>query len=278
MARPSSDSVSSSQLLRRDFGEKISGQTRSLVSISGPIEARLASESPSQATLDIHIRPLTTVPGTDAKALAATLKSLLSPSLILSYHPRTLIQVVGQALCGNESGSGLGSVGRGWNASLVASLINATSAALISAGSIPMKGVVCAVAVGRLSSHISGASRLVLDPSETELGYLAGGGCFAFLFSTVLLEESSQADSNSPACLLIWTSYSSSASSFDESELFAAKALAEVGARQVWHTLKDSVPTLDSSGATQTHDRYNDEERTGASRTKDEVDDAKMEI
>ncbi len=55
-----------------------------------PIEIRPTQENPSQATLDIHIRPLASLPGTDAKALAATLKWIFAPSLFLSHHPRTL--------------------------------------------------------------------------------------------------------------------------------------------------------------------------------------------
>ena len=132
----------------------VPGQTKSLASVSGPIEVRIAHEHPSQATLDVQVRPLPGIPGTDAKALATTLRSIFAPSLFLSHHPRTLVQVVAQALCGSESGSGTGSAGRGWNASLVASLVNATAAALVNAASVPMRGVVCAVAVGRLRSDL----------------------------------------------------------------------------------------------------------------------------
>ena len=214
----------------------------SLASISGPIEVRPAQENPAQATLDVQIRPLAALPGTDAKALAATLKSIFTPALFLSHHPRTLIQIVGQALCGSESGGGTGSVGRGWNASLTASLVNATTAALVNAGSVPMRGVVCAVAVGRLKpqteTDIDGG--LILDPEEAELGRLAGSGCFAFLFSSSLGSPSSA----TPACSLLWTNYTTAAP-FDVAELGKARELAEKGARQVWAALKSSISPSD---------------------------------
>ncbi|KAI0718683.1 hypothetical protein C8T65DRAFT_570384 [Cerioporus squamosus] len=246
------------------------GETKSLASVSGPIEVRPAQENPSQATLDIQIRPLAALPGTDAKALATTLKSIFAPSLFLSHHPRTLIQIVGQALCGTDSGSGLGSVGRGWNASLTASLVNATAAAFINAGSVPMRGVVFAVAVGRLKGDADG--ELILDPEEVELPHLAGSGCFTFLFSSSL---SASADipspSEPPACSLLWTNYTTAAP-FDVSELTRARELAAKGARQVWLALKESLASRLTSTAVKTEVKS---ERPSQAM---EVDDEKVEI
>ncbi|RDX51744.1 hypothetical protein OH76DRAFT_1401170 [Lentinus brumalis] len=244
------------------------GETKSLASISGPIEVRPTQENPSQATLDIQIRPLAALPGTDAKALATTLKSIFAPSLFLSHHPRTLIQIVGQALCGSDSGSGLGTVGRGWNASLTASLVNATAAAFINAGSVPMRGVVCAVAVGRLKDEADG--ELILDPEEVELPRLAGSGCFAFLFSSSLSPDTG-ASSDIPPCSLLWTNYTTAAP-FDVSELSRARELAAKGARQVWFALKES---LAPRGTSTLIDAKVKSERPSQDM---EVDDEKVEI
>lgn len=249
-----------------------SGHTKSLASVSGPIEVRLAHEHPSQATLDVQVRPLPGIPGTDAKALATTLKSIFAPSLFLSHHPRTLIQVVAQALCGSESGGGTGSAGRGWNASLVASLVNATSAALINAASVPMRGVVCAVAVGRLGSDAEGG--LVLDPEEAELGKLAGSGCFAFLFSSSL-PVSGSTPSGTPPCSLLWTNYTTAAP-FDVSELGKARELAEKGAREVWVALKESIGSDSRTAATTLKTEVKSESSLHLAAM--DVDDAKVEI
>lgn len=241
------------------------GQTTSLASISGPIEVRPAQENPSQATLDVQIRPLAAIAGTDSKALAATLKTIFTPSLFLSHHPRTLIQIVGQALCGSESGTGLGSAGRGWNASLTASLVNATTAALINAGSIPMRGVVCAVAVGRLQFN---DEELILDPEEVELSRLSGSGCFAFLFSSLLADAAS---SDVPPSSLLWTNYTTSAP-FDVTELARARKLAEKGAQQVWQAMKASISS--GGGEVAVEDVGKREPLAGAM----DVDDDKVEI
>ncbi|KAH9939488.1 hypothetical protein B0H21DRAFT_38466 [Amylocystis lapponica] len=250
------------------------GATHALASVSGPVEIRPTLELPSQATLEIHIRPLASVSATDSKALATTLKAILAPALFLSHHPRTLVQIVGQALCGSGSGSGLGSVGRGWNASLVASLVNASTAALLNASSVPMRGCVCAVAVGRLAGPT-----LVLDPAEAELALLTASGCFAFLFSAVL---SGAAPADAPPCALLWTNYTSS-TPFDESELAGARELAEKGAQEVWQTMKESVGWMEKSGVPAGRKNVSkatsrDLVETGGARSEDDMDDARMEI
>ncbi|KIK02621.1 hypothetical protein K443DRAFT_677466 [Laccaria amethystina LaAM-08-1] len=137
-----------------------------LASLSGPIEARLAAELPSQATFEVYVRPLSNVPATEAKALASIVKSALSPSLILSRNPRTLVQLVVQALSPSR-GSGM-----------VAAMINAATLAFLNAGSVPMNGIICAVAVGR---RVGG--ELAVDPSEEEED---ATGCFAFFVTRKL--------------------------------------------------------------------------------------------
>lgn len=189
----------------------------------------------------------------------------MAPSLLLSQHPRTLVQIVGQALCGNETGAGSGSAGRGWHTSLVASLVNACSAAFINASSVPMKGVVCAVAVGRVQDRSSPLKpTLVLDPSEAELAALVGGGCFAYMFSSAL-SEAEPLEVGVPPSSLLWTNYAATSGAFDEEEFEQAQQLAEDGAVRVWRRLKESL-----------HDNHTTSQPEG----KDEsiVDDEKMEI
>lgn len=254
-----------------DMTIRLTGETQALASVSGPIEVRPNLESPSQAVLDVHIRPLASLPGTDAKYLGNVLKTVFTPALFLTQHPRTLVQIVGQALCGSDSGSGTGSVGKNWNASLTASLINATSAAFINAGSVPMRGVVCAVAVGRLVSEKKPSScTLVLDPSEAELAALAGGGCFAFFLSSTL--SVSPSESEPPAASLLWRNYAASNGSFDEAELELAQQLAERGAQRIWHIMKTS---LDPSAQIKAEVRL-DQGSKNAEET--EIDDDRMEI
>lgn len=214
------------------------GETESLASVSGPIEVRFAAEQPSKATVEVNVRPLSSLPGTEAKALAASLRGLLSPSIILSRNPRTLIQLVVQCLTPSPA--------EGFSPSLIAACINASSLALLNAGSIPMTSVVCAVAVSRLRSATEDdASALVLDPSEAEFLETVGCGCFAFSFATEI--SGSQQSQDSPPGRMVWTNWRARDGVFDEGEFARAQALGLAGAEIVWRAFKRSVPRMDGS-------------------------------
>ena len=195
--------------------------TVALASVSGPIEVRLASELPSKAMFEVILRPLTNVPATDSKALAATIRTSLEPSLILTSNPRTLIQLVIQSLTQQVHNSI-------WRRdSLTAAMINASCLALLNSGSIFMRGVVTAVAIGRLAD-----GTLVVDPDEEEEESLGGGGCFAFMF----------ADETNSDC--VWSGWKSMSGTYDESELFSARELAKATALNVYLAMKKSIDSL----------------------------------
>jgi exosome complex component RRP46 len=244
------------------------GETKAIASVSGPIEVRLAAEQPSKATFEVIIRPLSNVPGTESKALSTTIRSLLTPSLLLALNPRTLIQLVIQSLSPSPSVK--------FHHSLIASFINVSSLALLNAGSVPMRGVTCAVAVGRLRSKSvsSPTFSLIVDPSEDELSSLDGGGCFAFLFATGLLSSPSDSElhgvAETPNCEAVWSDWHVSSSPFDENELVGARGLARIAAGQVWSSMKESVKQMGTQS----------EWKSGAHRDnlRVAVDDEKMEI
>ena len=214
------------------------GETESLASVSGPIEVRFAAEQPSKATVEVNVRPLSSLPGTEAKALGASLRGLLSPSIILSRNPRTLIQLVVQCLTPSPA--------EGFSPSLIAACINASSLALLNAGSIPMTSVVCAVAVSRLRPATEDdASTLVLDPSEAEFLETVGCGCFAFSFATEI--SGSQQSQDSPAGRMVWTNWHARDGVLDEGEFARAQALGLAGAETVWRAFKLSVPRMDGA-------------------------------
>jgi exosome complex component RRP46 len=200
---------------------------------------RFVAEQPSKATVEVNVRPLSSLPGTESKALATSLKGLLSPSIILSRNPRTLIQLVVQSLTPSPA--------EGFSPSLVAACINASSLALLNAGSIPMTGVVCAVAIARLRSATEedDASALVLDPSEAELLEAASCGCFAFSFATEI--SGSQQSQDSRAGRMVWTNWLAKDGLFDEEEFARARTLGLAGAEIVLKAVKLSVPQMDSS-------------------------------
>ena len=239
------------------------GETKALASVSGPIEVRLAAENPSRATFEVSVRPLSNVPGTDAKSLSYTMRSLLSPSIILTQNPRTLLQLVVQSLTPSLTTM--------FQPSLVAAMINASSLALLNAGSIQMRGVVCAVSVGRVLSSSKLSSRLILDPNEKESASLDTGGCFAFMFS-------------SPGVQVVWNNWHSSSSSFSEDDLQSAINLALRGAKSVWAAMKASVGTMGArkviliTGSIVDSDEGDNSDDEESKDIGGEIDDDKMEI
>jgi len=112
---------------------------KAVVSVSGPLEVRQNQELPSISTLEITIRPKNGVPGTFEKELSGRMHRFLEQILFLSTIPRTLVQIVlhGQGNTDNQRHR------------LVASYLNATSAALLRTGSVPMRGVFFAVVISR---------------------------------------------------------------------------------------------------------------------------------
>jgi exosome complex component RRP46 len=213
----------------------VKGDTKALASISGPIEVRLAAEQPSKATFEVNVRPLSSLPGTESKSLAASLRGLLSPSLSLARNPRTLIQLVVQSLTPSTVD--------GFSPSLVAACINASSLALLNAGSIAMTGVVCAAAVSWHHAAEEDTLVLVLDPSEAESCEGMGCGCFAFSFTTET-SGSSQQLSTKPSARLVWTNWHTRGSVLGEGELEHAHALGFAGAEAVWRAIRQSVPQM----------------------------------
>ncbi len=196
-----------------------------LASLSGPIEVRLSAENPSKATLDVHLRPLSNVSATESKSLASAIASALTPSLLLTQNPRTLVQLVVQALSLPPEA---------WKDGLTAAMINASTLAFLNAASIPMKGIVCAVTVGRLAS----SKQFIVDPSGEEAVLLDAGGCFAFLFADGLDER----------VKCVWTNWRSFSGGFEEKDLIQARNVASESAREVWSKMKLCVNYREQPG------------------------------
>lgn len=72
------------------------GNTDLLVSISGPIEAKPRQELPTQAGLEIIVRPSRGLSSTREKVLEDFLRSVLQLVIIRYKYPRQLIQIVVQ--------------------------------------------------------------------------------------------------------------------------------------------------------------------------------------
>jgi hypothetical protein len=104
--------------------------------------------------------------GTAERELGSRMHRFLEQTLFLSTLPRTLVQIVLQAQ-GNASTQ---------YHRLVASYLNATSAALLFTGTVAMRGVLCAVLISRRSGR-----DLVVN---SEPGDCEDVGTLGFLFSS----------------------------------------------------------------------------------------------
>ncbi|KAF5317958.1 hypothetical protein D9619_012032 [Psilocybe cf. subviscida] len=230
------------------------GTTSALASISAPTEVRLVNELPNKATFEVLVRPLANISATDAKATASTLKAALEPSMLLLKHPRTLVQLVVQSLSAPLAGSSSWGSTWSWEGGstlssttmaaaqwkdllLLPVLINASSFALLNASSVPMRGVVVAVSVGRLvplttaSPQSRSEPHLVLDPFEDEAAQLQAGGCFAFPFADGAGLQQGTENANGDC---VWSSWKAVSGGYNEEELFAARSLAKEGAKEIY--------------------------------------------
>ncbi|OXC67317.1 hypothetical protein AYX13_04235 [Cryptococcus neoformans] len=175
------------------------GSNAVLASCSGPIEVRLREERPDKATFEVNHRPLEGVGATPSRALVTTLETIFPPILSLEKHPRSLVQLVvqslvpstGRALYGSVTGTeGVGAEQNTWPATdkddyayvpesrrdaarispaagytftARAASINASTLALLSAGTVSILALPIAVAL-----VVTTKGRVMLDPEADE--------------------------------------------------------------------------------------------------------------
>ncbi|KIK54642.1 hypothetical protein GYMLUDRAFT_48554 [Collybiopsis luxurians FD-317 M1] len=236
-----------------------------LTSISGPIEVRLAAEQPSQTTIEVFVRPLTNVPGTESKAASTILKEIIQTQVIMEANPRTLVQFVVQALVPMSSSK--------FSDELMAAMINSCTLSLLNAGSVPMRGVICAVLVGQVSSAEDEAAYIV-QPTEAQASRMDAGGCFAFLFSN------SSSGSLESSC--VWTNWRSlrqrSSGSAVEKGLVSGREVARDAAREVWERMKSLVEERETPKSSSLKISAKTVKPKKMDVEKEDDDDAKMEI
>ncbi|KAG0643618.1 ribosomal protein S5 domain 2-type protein [Tuber brumale] len=128
------------------------GPTTLLASINGPIEVKPRDEIPLEAYLEITIRPSAGVTSVREKHLEALLRSAISPLIIRTAYPRTLLQITLQIIQHEQA-----SMAHVLH-TLLASAIVVVMLALVDAG-VPMKGMLAAAFVeeaGGSAAHVFG--------------------------------------------------------------------------------------------------------------------------
>ena len=174
-----------------------------------------------------------------------------------------MIQVVVQSLT-PLGGSGVASVaakgGLGavkeasarWRWSYVSAMINAVTLSLLDAGSVPMRGVVCAAPVALVDGQV------VANPGYDAEGKGELFGCFAFMFT----EENTSGECVFSQC--------TGAGGDLEGFLKEGRRVGEEAASQVWREMRASMAKKMGADV-QDGDEEEEEEE-------DDHDDAKMEI
>lgn len=227
------------------------GHTTAIASVSGPITSRLAAEHPVHATIDIHVRPPSSVPRTTEKHTAIALKGIIERACILAQHPRSSIQVVVQALSPPPSSARHDSdVDLDLDADVrLAAEINAVTLALLNTGSVPLRGAVCAVAVAITDPQTQLQPQLVSDLSRDTTNTRTGhSGCFAFLFG-YNIRTHTFVETDVPPSEMIWTNYRARpGNAFSLEALAQAEKVASRGAAAVWTKMKQSLSTSSSAG------------------------------
>lgn len=138
--------------------------TSVLVSVNGPLEVRHIDELPTQATLEVHYRPLTNLRSIREVLIQDRICVCLESILERDLLPRSLVQVVVQALAANQSNI---------SQELTCS-INALCLALVDAG-LPLKGIICAVCYAVV------ADKCILDPLPSDIDNASSTHVIAFL-------------------------------------------------------------------------------------------------
>ncbi|EWC44181.1 hypothetical protein DRE_07006 [Drechslerella stenobrocha 248] len=110
-------------------------RTTVLTAVNGPIEVRAKDEQPSNATVEVIVKPGIGVGGVRETRLAGILQKTLAPLILTAHHPRTLIQITAQVLqCEDHTSIPL----------LLAPLLNCAIFSLLLAG-VPLRTTAWAV-------------------------------------------------------------------------------------------------------------------------------------
>ncbi|ORY25367.1 hypothetical protein BCR39DRAFT_544502 [Naematelia encephala] len=273
------------------------GATAALASFSGPIEVRPREEQPTRATFEITHRPLEGVAATPSRALITTLEAVLAPLVRTDQYPRSLLQLVVQSLSPSPqaplstsysaTSTSSSSTSHTWpppdtssededdDGYIVqetdsapmggttfasrAAAINASTLALLDAGSISMRGVPVAVSLAlvplppkQVISAVNGDGsggggdgdgRIVVDPSLEEESRSRARFGFGWAFGEGLAgarqDASDEMDVDEQSSEeLVW---SEAEGKFNKSEYEQALALSKAASRHILGEIRQTL-------------------------------------
>ncbi|KAL9577565.1 MAG: hypothetical protein Q9212_006284 [Teloschistes hypoglaucus] len=132
------------------------------VAVNGPIEVQRRDEIPEEAAIDVVIRPATGVGGVRERHLESIVEKTLRQVIIVSAHPRSLIQVVLQVVTTPPKRNASGNLHQSAsNLPLLPALLQSSMLALLST-SLPLYMTLTLTLVA-----VSDRGELIADPSAT---------------------------------------------------------------------------------------------------------------
>ncbi|KAL8945810.1 MAG: hypothetical protein Q9222_007701 [Ikaeria aurantiellina] len=155
------NSILLSPLDRADGSATYSSNGHTVIAaVNGPVEVQRRDEIPEEAAIDVVIRPAIGVGGVRERYLESVVEKTLRQVILVSAHPRTLIQVTLQILeaPGVSNGAG-GSHQSASNLPVLPALLQSSILALLST-SLPLTMTLTATLV-----IVSPSGELVTEPS-----------------------------------------------------------------------------------------------------------------
>ncbi|KAG4304591.1 hypothetical protein PORY_001984 [Pneumocystis oryctolagi] len=130
------------------------GLNKVICTVIGPLETKTRNETLGEATLDVIIRPDIGMSGAKEMQMEQTIWKTVSPMIMRTMYPQTLIQIVIQIISCEKSENML--------ASLLSATLNAAFISLLDSG-IAMTNTFSAVSLAILLKE--GETSVILNPS-----------------------------------------------------------------------------------------------------------------
>lgn len=150
------------------------GNTKVIVSVTGPIESKPRQELPTQASLEIVVRPSRGLSSTREKVLEDLLRSVLQLVIVRYKFPRQLIQIVVQFLASDLDSEGsvviageTAAAGADYTANELSCALNCCYFALIDAN-VPLYASFAAVCMALAADGTVAVSPSLVDLQKSQ--------------------------------------------------------------------------------------------------------------
>ncbi|CDR37069.1 CYFA0S01e07008g1_1 [Cyberlindnera fabianii] len=189
-----------------------SGETKTIVSVAGPIEPKVRQELPTTSALEVTIRADVGISNTREKLMEDKLRTVLTQTILGLMYPRQLIQITAQILEAGEDTS--------YTCKEMATVINAAYLALVDAN----VGLNASFAAESFAIMENG--EILANPSREELKLSKSSHIVVFQIKNGVATE-----------LL----FIDSIGSFTEKEVYTLIDLAEKKTTEVHQTFKKTI-------------------------------------